>query len=352
MASFGRKPNLMEFHGWITMFDEAGKINPEEKHLPINTRTKIEEKRITESLSDRRIAASRVARLMAERIYVEANRPYYNIHPKIFPKLAKTNLDQIPCEFIEIPKSHKDSNVDVICLRFCEDIPIQFKPAGTKRVPAFDYDPENQAGVRSVLLSRTSNPDNSFFNFTLFLDEGFRQHTPWGIDCLLCNTFNLHAPKGITIPKVLQNTIDNEKEPLYQEALITYQHKIENIFRVAVTVGFLANANDELLVPDVLSKDRQKYQEAIDKGLTEAAETILARSRRRGKNGWNVGTNEMFVGEDDYSHSSSEGGGKELKYSHFRTGHPHAVRYGKGKSQVKIKWFRTTRVRPDLPFKE
>ena len=95
-----------------------------------------------------------------------------------------------------------------------------------------------------------------------------------------------------------------------------------------------------------------KYRDQYERGDQAKRDQIVARSRRRGKNGYQVGTDIMFLGEKGLRSQGGSGEGRELSYAHIRSGHPHAVRYGPGKKLVKIAWYRSTTVRPDLPFKE
>lgn len=104
---------------------------------------------------------------------------------------------------------------------------------------------------------------------------------------------------------------------------------------------------DNLLQFDVLAKDRRTFEAADEEGQ----ERLISRARRRGKHGWNVGTNEMFVPDvPQWSTSATGESGHSHSHAHIRTGHLHAVRCGPGRKDVKIKWFRPTVVRPDLPF--
>ena len=80
---------------------------------------------------------------------------------------------------------------------------------------------------------------------------------------------------------------------------------------------------------------------------------IAEKARKKGKFGFNVGTDLMFIGERQFQQQkNSEETGRELEYAHIRAGHPHAVRYGEKKKMVKIVWYVPTTVRSDLPFKE
>lgn len=122
-----------------------------------------------------------------------------------------------------------------------------------------------------------------------------------------------------------------------------------NALRIAVTIGFLANSNSDLVEYDVLAKFRNDFE----KGTPERRAQIIEKSKKRGKNGYNVGNDLMFLGSRGFQNRpASELTGRELEYAHIRDGHPHAVRYGKGKELVKIMWFQPTVVRPDLPFKQ
>ena len=61
---------------------------------------------------------------------------------------------------------------------------------------------------------------------------------------------------------------------------------------------------------------------------------------------------EVAVGQElDLAHTELRPGeGRERTHAHIRSGHFHAVRCGEGRKNVKVKWFRPTVVRPDLPF--
>ena len=42
--------------------------------------------------------------------------------------------------------------------------------------------------------------------------------------------------------------------------------------------------------------------------------------------------------------------GRTLHYQHWRAGHFHRVRHGEGPAKIRVKWFRPTLIRPDLPL--
>jgi len=324
----------MEFHAWQTMLDECRKLYPEAKHtaldkLAATNRRSIEEHRFTYECNRKH----RLLRNDAEYAWEKAGRPFYNLHPSLVPAIAKTNLDRIPTSLIEVP-----GNFPAVNLRFSNT-------------------DEFMSPILGMLFSKQSD------GVRLFLDLGQREligNQP----ITLCST--LHLPidnETESIPESLErlvnrhtenakahSTNDNESELL---SLLFNAAFFVDALRIAVTVGFLANQNDDMIVRDVLAKDRTSYRQSLVQENFSRRMKIEDRATRRGKLGWNVGTNEMFV--DWYPpkpHHEPDGIRGPHKSAHIRTGHFHAVRCGKGRSQVKVKWFRPTVVRPDLPFSE
>ena len=163
-----------------------------------------------------------------------------------------------------------------------------------------------------------------------------------------------HATRSLLFAPLLWETKEDtlvdsldHMQVMGKEKSGAYHTLVANCCKLAVTIGFMANSKSELIEPDILGRDRQRYATGDDAVKAQCAD----RAKRRGKFGWNVGNDLMFLGEQDSQHHAAEGERGELNYSHLRGGHPHAVRYGKGKKKVKIMWFRPTRVRADLPFK-
>ncbi len=322
----------------------------------------------------------RMIRLMGEGAWVASGRPYYNIHPQMVKSLCNTNLDKIPAEFIEVP-----ANLPAVVFRFADPIPTRYTDnIGCTVVKAENID--SPIYCRSVLFGKVPNADPDVVaqrikqtvsqmgsyatesveklilraqddqkDITDFLvmciDEGFRLKDH-GVERTLCNTITIQCRPGQTISQAIETTVENAatKE---QVVMLSMGERLKNLIRVIISSGFLANCpEDGLVVPDVLSNDRASYREAEKRGDQIAMNTIAERAKRRGKFGFNIGTSEMFVGESEsFGGKTSEETGRQLSHSHIRGGHPHAVRYGEGKNKVKIKWFRPTRIRPDLPFK-
>lgn len=118
------------------------------------------------------------------------------------------------------------------------------------------------------------------------------------------------------------------------------------ILRVACGVAFLATGADKLVESDVLKCDIVRYYEGSD----QDKERLVEKARRRGNFGFVVGARER-----DYPRLQSDADRvngepiRSLRYQHQRCGHFHVVRFGPGRENAEVKYFRQMTVRPDLP---
>jgi hypothetical protein len=355
----------MQFPPWQTLIDEASRCHDKQwRRQPLHQQYADEFKTIcTYPFRDETTRLNRIIRMAIETQWHRDGRPYYNIHPQMAKKLVKTNLDRIPARYIEIPNEFKCVHV-----RFAENIPLRMMANVGFNVALSPEIQNSLLGCRSVLFGRFSFDDEPMAKellpqiigeeqFVMIVDEGARTEVPGNdgkpVQRMLCNLFHFGIRPEETIPAAIDRTIEESKDAVRILSLLHMRERLTNLFRVLITTGFLANCPEDMVVlPEILSKDTSKYEEAVAKQDRDAMDRIVARSQRRGKKGWNVGTDEMFLPHSPAPKSSSSTPtGKELQWSHLRSGHPHAVRYGHKKSKVKIKWFRGTRVREDLPFK-
>lgn len=275
-------------------------------------------------------------RIDVEDAWIKDRNPYYNVHPKLVSKLCKVDLTKIPSHLFKLPHGLRSVNI-----RFAEQHP-EFtvnEEMRTERLPLMYDIPTDVA------------PSGSFLTGFLIFDStenGNRYVT----SIVEFNVKTAHDQPFYAIFRIMprpevsmQECIDEAKGRKRGES---YEEMIRNYLRLAVTVGFLAD-NPTICEADVLADDRHKYQSGTD---TER-EVIAARARRRGKYGYNIGTDLMFVGPMAKGEPRSAEGmsGRELEWAHLRQGHPHCVRYGANKELVKIMWYVPLTVRPDLPFK-
>lgn len=281
----------------------------------------------------------------AERLWIEDGKPYYNVHPKLVDKFCKVNLSKVPTHLVEVPHDFQAVNIRLACqhpqFTISKNLRMPKNPWNTPAIKKGDY-------VHSFLMVKT----NDYIRRAM--------HLPYikGLIAFLLD-FNVVADRIRTIvgvPLLWQSQEDSLEDSINACRVFgdmgndePYCEVASSCAKLAVTVGFLANSRDDLIEYDVLSKDRERYQQSEDEAFRKKCEE---KACRRGKVGWNVGNDLMFLGDsEDRSFPSKEKNGLELQWSHIRQGHPHAVRYGPNKRLVKIMWFRPTRVRADLPFK-
>jgi len=332
----------MQFYQWTTDYQLY------KKHAP-NKRDVLPYK---EFLHNRRLqqeaAGIPTHRLYAENVWVSDGSPYYNIHPNLVSRLCKVDMSKIPSTLLQTPHNLRAVNIrfgdkhDEFTMtdRVHTDFVARLSnTSGTTPVGAF---------VHSVLMldlrdigrrpMATFNSRREGTRSVLFLMD-FDVYTRLGQP--IYSMFSIMPKEGMS----LEEAIGHAKGVGRSDS---YIGMIENIMRLCVSIGFLAD-NPSICEPDILSADRSDFQRANE----DRKQFLITRARRKGKNGFNIGTDIMFLGERPMGErrQTSELTGRELEYAHIRAGHPHLVRYGEGKKLVKVMWYVPTTVRPDKPFK-
>lgn len=281
---------------------------------------------------EQKAAGCPTVRLVAERFWIEAGSPYYNIHPQLTSKLCRVNLSKIPSTLFQMPHGLKTVHIrfakqhDEFTIK--EDQAVVSKPEGITniKIPAGSF-------LHGVLMHETVAYDHRMILFTL----DFNKFTPDGQP--IYNVFQIVLAEN----ESMQNCIDGAVSKYRSQS---FKDMIDNVLRLCVSIGFLST-NPTICEADVLASDRAMFDYSSD----EKREVIAARARRRGKHGYNIGTDLMFLGaRPTTSRPKGAATGRELEYAHIRGGHPQAVRYGDGKKLVKIMWYSPNVIRPDLPF--
>lgn len=307
----------MQFFSWKTDWDLYRRQTPKEKQRPYDDFVQWRGRDIL-------LQGMMPIRLYAEDKWVKAGRPYYNIHPHLVHKFVKTDLSKIPAKLFRMP--HGLNAVTINLARQHTEFTLTESEIAEDRLsttPAGSF-------VHSILVQRegdsiifvvdfenyNQNEQPVYTAFKMVLDEASMQ------DC-----YN----------SVISTKRRNE----------SYRTIARNVIQLVVTIGFLSD-NPTICEADVLANDRNKFNQGDD----AQREVIVNRARRRGKFGFNVGTDLMFVGERPKGEKRNKAQmGRELEYAHIRGGHPHTVRYGEDKKLVKIMWYVPITVRDDLPFK-
>lgn len=325
----------MKFHHWVTDYDNycqfMGKsAAPHHVFFP---------KRL-EEIRQAKGKGIQVLLMMAEKQWMELSRPYYNIHPGLVSKLARINLSKVPSHLVTTPH-----DFSVVNIRFAErNEALVLKAGMPKQGGLVEIPPDSSlhgilmVDCRKLPVGFGQNRVSFYLDFNVWakrLFEGQWQRLPQY--CHFCF--------DIDLAKSLQEAIDECVRPYTDES---YYNLCTNALRLAVSIGFLSNSSAELVEYDVISRFRERFRQGNEKERQQ----IIEKSRRRGKVGYNVGNDLIFSGRiPTISERRGELTGRELTYASIRQGHPHAVRYGKGKELVKIMWFAPTVVRPDLPFR-
>lgn len=307
----------MNFFNWMTDYQLYCSQCPKHERLPYEEFLK----RRNKQLSEKFVVGNR--RLITEVNWVSIGSPYYKIHPKMVTKLCKSDLTKIPSLMLKMPHG-----LNVVNIRFCQQHPeftVDEQHNSNAVLPAGSF-------LRSILMSKHDGLISFIMDFGLFDKMGQSIYSLFGI----------FPKESFSIQECIDQSV-----ALFDQRIHPYYRMIANIMRLAVTIGFLSD-NPTICEADVLNADRAKYADADD----ERREVIAARARRKGKFGFNIGTDLMFLGERQSSKPKTHTAtGRELEYAHIRAGHPHAVRYGENKKLVKIMWYVPVTVREDLPFK-
>ena len=189
-----------------------------------------------------------------ERDWEQARRPYYNVWPSIVPMLTRLNLD-LDSGLIQLP-------LPALCVR----LPKQQNPL------TFDWqgqpfeihcmlmgDMDDGRGI-SILIDVGEIMDNSAFNVPIYTYRNFPRRSGLTVEQSLAG-----LGKGITADIGVQIPDD----------LLT------DCVRLCCSLCLLEN-DPEIISPDVLSKDRDKFDLTGD-------QRYIDKAHRRGKVGWDVG---------------------------------------------------------------
>jgi hypothetical protein len=250
-------------------------------------------------------------RNQAELLWIETDRPYYKIDNAAIELFRNINLD-VPFSYLKLPFSA------FVCV-LQHDNPLQTA-----------YGP-----IRSFLVSQLPSQNDEPYIF-VWVDTGEVEKIPPHPPVL--NFFNLSCSNDTIIAnelgklQALDTISDLQADKLEQV-----------IFRLAISVAFLATGSDKMIRPDVLSKDLAAWLEAQRKGDMDRMKIIADRARRRGKNGFVVDAAREFL--RPVQQERTEGTGRELSYRHVRS--CHFRHYPSGL----VTFVRQAIVRADLPTK-
>lgn len=178
-------------------------------------------------------------------------RPYYSVYPVIAESLAEVKLT-VPCELVKPP-------LPSLLIRFAKD---QEAMVGNNKLRSF-----LMSDVQVKLKGRQQR------GLAIYADFGERM-TMGGF-------LNYPVYSYLTMSLEGQQTVEDSFSNLEFVDSNCNPDEFKGVLQFAVAVCLLGNDPD-IIEPDVLSKDRAKWEESNDVKIVE-------RAHRRGKKGWLVG---------------------------------------------------------------
>ena len=226
----------------------------------------------------------RMTHFTTEAVWKLDRRPYYSIYPKIADALLRTKLDRKVTD-LHFPTAH-----DSLLLRFARGHEL----LGTIRTVLICNATKDTGSNRHVMSIIGSRLDGNLSISTtvvqpdVTLEEAARvQEFDW----------------TATDKHVTEAEVSNEQEA---------------VLRVALGVSLLEH-DPELIVPDVLDRDRARLKEAFDPQIVQR---LQERAQQRGKVGW-------IIGECTDDQETSE------RTAHYRRAHMGFRWSGPGRSRLK-----------------
>ena len=196
-----------------------------------------------------------LGQLCNERDWEKARRPYYNVWPSIVPMLTRLNLD-LDSGLIKLP-------MPALCVRFPKE----------KNPLTFDWKGE-QTSIRCMLMGDMN--DGKGISILIDVGEVMGDGSDFGVPIYTYRNFRRES--GLTVeaasrelgPNALSELGVQVPEPLVMDCV-----------RLCCSLCLLENG-PSIISPDVLSKDRGRFEQTGD-------ERYVDKAHRRGKAGWDVG---------------------------------------------------------------
>jgi hypothetical protein len=193
--------------------------------------------------------------LHVEREWEQAHRPYYSVWPSIVPMLTRLKLD-LDSNLIHLP-------LPALCVRFPkEKNPLTFDWQGT------------ETPIRCMLMGEI----NEGRGLSILIDVGEMMGDSREFGIPIYTYRNFRREPGLTVEEALRELGINELAELGVQIPLEL---VTDCVRLCCSLCLLED-DPSVIEPDVLSKDRGKFEQSGD-------EKYIAKAHRRGKVGWNVG---------------------------------------------------------------
>jgi len=202
-----------------------------------------------------------------ERDWIAEDRPYYNIWPVIIPMIDKFDLD--------IPAEHLRAPAEPISLRLPEQgNPLRWEGGQVRSVLLADQN--------GMYRGEVGRPDLCSC-LTMMIDVGEADET--GMPIYTFRIIPLHP--GEIVSKIAESL------PMHESAEVGVQIPKDiqvKVIKLCCLLGMISD-DPELVTPDVLASDRDKYLKGDDK----QREKLRQKAKRRGKYCFDVGKHVEYA---------------------------------------------------------
>jgi hypothetical protein len=272
------------------------------------------------------------SQVVAEWYWHKSGKPYYNIHPSLINTFSKCTMD-IPANLVRFPfptfsinlPSPEEGNPLIINEQYY--------------IKSFLCHWSNNASLinaaRSMGLKTLDGRSGDENRMIIWIDIGETEKAFDGKDLPIYTYRQLAYVGDESIDVALHKLPPDDSANI---GVVINEETILKCIKLMISVCFLVESNDPLVLPDILAKDRFLLEDADEEKLKQLQE----KARLKDKFGWIIGIENG---------RKIAGGEHQLSYAHIRTGHWHKVLFGVGKKQFKVIWYRPVTVRPDLPMK-
>lgn len=192
--------------------------------------------------------------LQVEREWERGKKPYYAVWPSIVPMLTRLNLD-LDSALIQLP-------LPALAIRLPKD----------KNPLTFDWKNE-EVQIRCIMLGEI----NEGRGLSILIDIG-EMMGDGEVGIPIYTYRNFRRKPGLTVEEALQELGSNGLAEMGVQIPLDL---ITDCVRLCCSLCLLEN-DPSVIEPDVLSKDRAKFEDSGDQKYVDKA-------HRRGKVGWNVG---------------------------------------------------------------
>ena len=273
----------MQFHTYHTVYDLAMHTREYEKRIKAEEKATgrsrvdivygkdegliLKQLANVERIHGRKFERGELARrfnsIQIQKMWIKSRRPFYTVYPGIIPYLSKLNLAKVPCEAVQVP-------LKAICLRFPTDrnpvtITLQGGICKGKTYP-----------LNSILIGERADESTEGKGRAIMTAVEWNP-CPGNLQTTMQIISSLFLVDGKNVQQILE-----EQKQYYVDGDATLESYTDSLRLIATICLLSTHWEDELVLPEVLKADEEKWNKTHDSGLLEKA-------KNKGVYGWSVG---------------------------------------------------------------